>query len=78
MTYRQDAEGVLAVWRAVERALSEAAPGSADAEELQAEAMRLRDRYRALVDEAGHAHADDDPRGGILDGGAVPDATGSA
>lgn len=61
MTYRQDAEKVLAVWREIERALTEAAPASAETEELQAEVLRLRDRYRALVEQAGQAHADDDP-----------------
>ena len=61
MTYRQDAERVLAVWREIERALAEVAPASPEAEELQAEVLRLRDRYRALVEQAGQAHADDDP-----------------
>ena len=43
MTYRLDAEKVLAVWREIERALTEAAPASAETEELQAEVLRLRD-----------------------------------
>ena len=55
MTYRQEAEKVLAVWREVERALNQAEPESAEAEELQAEALRLRDKYRTLVGGQGRA-----------------------
>jgi hypothetical protein len=73
MTYRQEAESVLARWRAVERLLSEAEPGSADAAALQAQALRLRDRYQALVDEVERAHGDDHPPTSLLS-----DVTGSA
>jgi hypothetical protein len=45
MANRQDAEAVLAAWREVERVLDQVEPGSAEAEELQAEALRLRDKY---------------------------------
>jgi len=72
MTYRQEAEAVLAVWRAVERALDLAEPGSTEAEELQAEVLRLRDRYRALFAEAGQARPEPSP-----DIGRIPDMSGT-
>jgi hypothetical protein len=56
MTYRQDAEKVLAAWREVERDLERATPGSPEAERLDAEAGRLRADYQAIV---GAAMTDD-------------------
>lgn len=52
MPYRQQAERVLALWRAVERELEATAQGSPEAEQLQAEAARLRDEYQQLMTEA--------------------------
>jgi chemotaxis regulatin CheY-phosphate phosphatase CheZ len=52
MPYRQQAERVLALWRAVERQLEATAQGSPEAEQLQAEAARLRDEYQHLIAEA--------------------------
>jgi hypothetical protein len=52
MPHRQEVEVLLAVWREVERALNEAPAGSREAERLQAEAARLRDEYRSLLEEA--------------------------
>ena len=52
MPYQREAEIVLEMWRAVERDLRSAAEGSPEAEELQAEAARLRNEYRRLIDEA--------------------------
>ena len=77
MTNRQDAEAVLAAWREVERALAREGSGSDEAEELQTEALRLRDHYQALIDQAELAHGDDSPAG-WLDGERFPDLTGSA
>jgi hypothetical protein len=74
MTYRQEAEKVLAVWRAAERALDVAEAGSTEAEELQAEVLRLRDRYHALIAEAGQRRVDDSRS---LDIGRMPDMSGS-
>lgn len=74
MTYRQEAEKVLAVWRAVERALDVAEAGSTEAEELQAEVLRLRDRYHALVAEAGQPRSDENTPAEI---GGMPDMAGS-
>jgi hypothetical protein len=73
MTYRQEAETVLTSWREVERALQRATPGSPEADELQAEVLRLRDRYQALVDRAGEAHAGMEPPSTLLN-----DLSGSA
>ena len=75
MTYRQEAEVVLANWRDVERALHQAAHGSADAERLQAEALRLRDEYQRLVERAELAYDDDPPS--VRMGDPQPDLTGS-
>lgn len=61
MTYRQEAERVLAQWREVERALEHAVPGSPDAERLEAEAARLRDSHRALIDAAERAQREELP-----------------
>jgi hypothetical protein len=44
------------MWRSVERSLSEAAAGSDEAEELQAEARLLRDEYQRLIGEAKAHH----------------------
>ena len=43
-------ELILANWRDVERRLADAEPGTPQVEWLQAEAARLRDEYRALLD----------------------------
>jgi len=72
MTYRQEAESVLEVWRAVERALDEAEPGSQEAEELQAEALRLRDEYQRRVALARQAHVGDAGGSGLGTGHAEP------
>ena len=74
MTYRQEAEKVLAVWRAAERALDVAEAGSTEAEELQAEVLRLRDRYHAVIAEAGEVRPDDNPSPDI---GRMPDMSGA-
>jgi hypothetical protein len=63
MTNRQEAEVVLSAWRDVERRLQQAPAGSAESEELQAEAFRLRDEYLAIVAEAARGHNDDPPVG---------------
>ena len=76
MTYRQEAEVVLSAWRDVERRLHQARAGSAESEELQAEASRLRDEYQAIVTKAARGH-NDDP-GGVVDGGPLPDLSGSS
>jgi hypothetical protein len=76
MTYRQEAEKVLAEWREIERALDEAEPGSDGAEELRALASRLREDYAALVGRAEVAHAQDESPPSILEGGRLPDPTG--
>jgi septal ring factor EnvC (AmiA/AmiB activator) len=53
MPYQRRAEVVLAEWREVERKLArETDPDSLDAEELRAEAARLRNEYQALIDAA--------------------------
>jgi hypothetical protein len=52
MPHSGEAEAVLARWRAVERELSLAEPGSDEAEELEAEAARLQEEYRRLIDQA--------------------------
>jgi hypothetical protein len=52
MPYQSQAAAILVRWRIVERALIGAIPGSPEAESLQAEAMRLRDEYQALVEAA--------------------------
>ena len=76
MTYRQDAEKVLAEWREIERALDEAEPDSEGVEELQALASRLREDYAALVGRAELAHAQDESPPSILGDGRLPDLTG--
>jgi len=54
--YQREAEIVLAMWRDVERELEAAEAGSPEAEHLQAEAARLRDEYRRLIDAAREHH----------------------
>jgi hypothetical protein len=49
MPYQSQAAAVLVRWRTIERALAETIAGSPEAEALQAEAMRLRDEYQALI-----------------------------
>jgi hypothetical protein len=46
----QEAEEVLARWREVERLMEAAPTGSAEHEELVAEAAALRDEYQRIVD----------------------------
>lgn len=43
----------LARWRDAERRLDDAPPGTAEAEELQAEAAALRDQYKRLTEAPG-------------------------
>jgi hypothetical protein len=52
MPYAREAEIVLAMWREAERALAVAAPGSDEEEQLQAEAVRLRNEYQRLIEAA--------------------------
>jgi hypothetical protein len=59
--YQREAEIVLAMWREVERDLGAAVPGSPDAEELQAEAVRLRDEYQRLIALAREHHRPEPP-----------------
>lgn len=58
MTYRQDAERILAAWREIERDLEDVAPGSPEAERLEAQAASLRDEYQAIVGAAMTADPD--------------------
>ena len=46
---RRDAVSILAEWRAAERRLSAAAPGSDDEQDAKVETERLRDEYRRLT-----------------------------
>lgn len=46
---RRDAVSILAEWRAAERRLSSAEPGSDDERDAKAETERLRDEYRRLT-----------------------------
>ena len=48
----RDAEGVLALWREIERAIEKAEPGSPEFERLATDAAMLRDEYQRLVAEA--------------------------
>jgi hypothetical protein len=52
MPYAREAEIVLAMWRDIERQLKATDPGSDEEERLQADAARLRDEYRRLIDAA--------------------------
>jgi hypothetical protein len=54
--YQREAEIVLAAWRDVERQLAGLADGSPEAEDLQADAARLRDEYLRLIEEAVRHH----------------------
>ena len=60
MPYQREALIVLAMWRDVERELASADPGSHEAEDLEAEAARLRDEYQRLI-EAARAHHRPEP-----------------
>jgi hypothetical protein len=46
---RRDAVSILADWRAAERRLAAAAPGSDDEREARADSQRLRDEYRRIT-----------------------------
>jgi septal ring factor EnvC (AmiA/AmiB activator) len=62
MPYQRRAEVVLAEWREVERQLARVTdPDSVDAEELRAEAARLRNEYQALIDAAIVAQSPEPP-----------------
>jgi hypothetical protein len=54
--YQREAAIVLEMWREVERSLARVAPDGEEAEELQAEALRLRNEYQRLIDEATKYH----------------------
>ena len=56
MPYQREAAIVLEMWREVERSLARAPIDSEEAEELQAEAARLRNEYQRLIDEATKYH----------------------
>ena len=56
MPYQREAAIVLEMWRAVERSLARVRADSEEAEELQAEAARLRNEYQRLIDEATKYH----------------------
>lgn len=60
MPYQREAEIVLAMWRDVERRLDTVSPGSDEEEQLHADAARLRDEYRRLI-EAARAHHRPEP-----------------
>lgn len=49
MANQREAEGLLASWREVERALAAVPEYSLEAEAYRAEAARLRDAYQRLV-----------------------------
>jgi hypothetical protein len=61
MPYQREAEIVLALWRDVERELASAPPGSHRAEELEADAARLRDEYQRLIQAAREHHRPEPP-----------------
>jgi hypothetical protein len=56
MPYQREAEIVLAMWREVERELAAVEPDSDEAARLIAEASRLRDEHRRLVELAMEHH----------------------
>lgn len=56
MPYQREAAIVLEMWRDVERKLAGVPIDSEEAEELQAEAARLRNEYQRLIDEATKYH----------------------
>jgi hypothetical protein len=59
--YQREAMVVIEMWRAVERDLALARPGSREAESLQIEAARLRDEYQRLVTLAREHHRPEPP-----------------
>jgi hypothetical protein len=61
LPYQREAEIVLAMWREVERDLGTAPVGSPEAEDLQAEAARLRDEYQRLIALAREFHRPEPP-----------------
>lgn len=61
MPYQKLAAEVLERWRAVERALTLATPGSAECQELEAEVARLRDEYQQLIKDAQAANRPEPP-----------------
>jgi hypothetical protein len=52
LPYQREAEVVLAIWRDLERRLEDLEDGTPEAEEIQADVLRLRNEYRRLIDEA--------------------------
>ncbi len=61
MPYQARAQAVLEEWRRVELQLEAAAPGSDEAEILEADARQLRDQYQGLIDEAIASHQPEPP-----------------
>ena len=62
MPYRGEASVVLEMWREVERGVAAAPDGTPEAEEFQAEALRLRNEYQRLIIEArAHHRPEPDP-----------------
>jgi hypothetical protein len=56
MPYHRAADVVLSKWREVERQLDELSDGSPEADALQAEAMRLGELHRALLEAISRDH----------------------
>jgi uncharacterized coiled-coil DUF342 family protein len=54
--YQREAAIVLEMWREVERRLAQVGVDSEEAEELHAEAARLRNEYQRLIEEATKYH----------------------
>jgi uncharacterized coiled-coil DUF342 family protein len=54
--YQREAAIVLEMWREVERRLARVGGESEEAEELHAEAARLRNEYQRLIEEATKYH----------------------
>jgi hypothetical protein len=61
MPYQREAEVVLAAWRESERRLADAAPGSAEEEEIVADLARMRDEYQRLIQLARAVHRPEPP-----------------
>ena len=61
MPYQREAVIVLTMWREVERALESVDRGSPEAEDLQADAARLRDEYQRLIQAAIEHHRPEPP-----------------
>lgn len=61
MPFAKEAEVVLAMWREVERQLSEFEAGTPEAEALQSDASLLRDEYQRLVELARQHHRAEPP-----------------